>query len=36
MATALMSGRKEDDFLIAGASATKKPKKVRETRKTSK
>jgi hypothetical protein len=36
MAAALKSGRKADDFLIAGASATTKPKKVGKTRKASK
>jgi DNA-binding protein H-NS len=36
MAAALKSGRKMDDFLIAGASATKQPRKIRKMRKASK
>jgi DNA-binding protein H-NS len=36
MAAALKSGRKQDDFLIAGASARKQPKKIRKMLKASK
>jgi DNA-binding protein H-NS len=36
MAAALKSGRKIDDFLIAGASASKQPKKARKMRRASK
>jgi DNA-binding protein H-NS len=36
MAAALKSGRKIDDFLIAGASTTKQPKKIRKMRRASK
>jgi hypothetical protein len=36
MAAALKTGKKMDDFLIAGASATTRTKKVRKTRKASK
>jgi DNA-binding protein H-NS len=36
MAAALKSGKKIDDFLIAGASTTKQPKKIRKVSKASK